>query len=178
MNLWSVGIVLDEPDLEIRKERILQAVTKERAFGPGTLTGSTNGYYSVIFGSSAATADELLARIRKNLALNGSGDINVFAHKLRPQEDWAVEAEALGVDADALESTARLVYEDATACKLKTHCIEMLVSVEGFDEAIKLLKILEAQLQNVQGQAERISQAIDALNLKLESRIKGMRVEL
>ena len=57
---------------------------------------------------------------------------------------------------------------------MKVDGIEMVVSVEGIDEAIKLLKILEAQLQNVQGQAERISQAIDALNLKLESRIKGM----
>lgn len=57
---------------------------------------------------------------------------------------------------------------------MKVDGIEMVVSVEGIDEAIKLLKILEAQMQNVQGQAERISQAIDALSLKLESRIKGM----
>lgn len=49
--------------------------------------------------------------------------------------------------------------------------IELAARVEGIDEAIYRLKILEAQLHGVQSMATKVGEAIDNLQLKLENRI-------
>lgn len=56
---------------------------------------------------------------------------------------------------------------------MKPNGIELTVSVQGLEEAVIQLRLLEAQLHGVKYQAERIEAAIDSLQLKLENKIEG-----
>ena len=55
--------------------------------------------------------------------------------------------------------------------------IELTVSVQGLEEAVNQLRLLEAQLHGVMYQAERIKAAIDSLQLQLQSKIEGFSRE-
>ena len=55
--------------------------------------------------------------------------------------------------------------------------IELTVSIQGLEEAVKQLRLLEAQLHGVMYQTERIKAAIDSLQLQLQNKIEGFSRE-
>lgn len=177
MKLWSVGMGIDGMGEPIRKVALLRAVGQIREFGPGTLTGTNNSMFNVVFAADAAEdMDDLITGIRLRMKAEGVGDIPVYACELPRDTDWTEMGRMLGIDADALKAAATACYvgnelPKAARGEVIRDVIELAAHVEGIDEAIYRLKILEAQLHGVQSMAAKVGKAIDNLQLKLENRI-------
>ena len=176
MKLWSVGVDVSGEDAEERKFYLQKAVVKIRAFEPGVLIGNKNGLHNVIFAEDKAeTSDDLIDTIEGHMARAGAVDTQVYACEILRDADWPGIAEALGVDEGNLKDIAKAVYDTkyAPIAKKKPDGITLQVSVEGVEEAVKQMKVLEAQLHGLKYQAERVEAAIDRLQLKLENKIEG-----
>lgn len=177
MKLWSVGVDVSGRDAEQRKMYLYLAVSNARVFAPGALCGTKNGMYNVIFAEDKAeTPSDLIETIWEYMAQHGAGDMRVHACEILKDADWPEIAEALGVDERELKVMAQMVYDTKHApIAMKKHDgITLQVSVEGVEEAVKQMKVLEAQLHGLKYQAERVEAAIDRLQLKLENKIETL----
>lgn len=104
----------------------------------------------------------------------------VMAMTVRPGCDVTSLCRYFGVNSELAEAMMAQCYGNKDRPMIAPErpgrdCITMTVSVDGIDEAIRQLKVLEAQLHGVRAQTEKIGAAIDALQLKLENRIESVR---
>ena len=180
MKLWSVGVDIGGEDTPIRKAALLRAVKQIRELGPGTLMGTNENTFNVVFAEDKARCkDGLISEITLRMKAEGARIVSVYACEIQRDAEWPEIAELLGIDAEALKSAARTCYGEIGEPGAKygepvRDTIELVAHVEGIDEAIRLLKILEAQLHGVQSMAAKIGEAIDGLQLKLENRIAAL----
>ena len=55
----------------------------------------------------------------------------------------------------------------------KRNTLDVTVSIEGMDELIRKLKVLDAQLHGAKMMVEKISTAIDGMQMQLDNKIKS-----
>ena len=171
MKLWS-AVMTCSKNGEEGQRLLIEFVKVIREVGHGVMIGRREEAMAIFF---AVKDDETDAYVLQGMwerfkAARGASEYVAFD---RIDTDGRVSSVATywGVNAGGLQEMCNACREHER--ESEKMALELTVSVEGIEEAVKLLKVLEAQLHGVMYQTERIKAAIDSLQLQLQNKIEG-----
>lgn len=171
MNLWMAAL-LDGMECEWN---LIEFTREIRAENTGTLVGRHKKEFAVFFKVNDDQMDvETISRLWKSFAGERFARACVVFKQLSPGDANGV-AVYWGLKKEDVREMLREQNEPPTISPEKPgkSSITIEMRVDGVEDAINKLKVLEAQLHGAKMMVEKISTAIDGLQMQLENKIKS-----
>ena len=171
MNMWMAavmdGIECEWPLIEFSREI--------RAENTGTMIGRHEKNFATFFNVDDDRMDvETMSRLWKSFADERAEKAFMYFERINPDEVKAIAA-YWGINREELESMLSEREEPQVISPEKPgkSFITVEMRVDGVEDTIRKLKVLEAQLHGAKMMVEKISAAIDGLQMQLDNKIKS-----